>query len=81
MQKHNQETKTMSRNFMVNVAKLGIESDLSYRGVARIAGVSDSTVRRIDLARRTRCSYTPLEKTVVKFANAIGCHTGDLLME
>lgn len=75
------ETKVMSRNFMVNVAKLSIESDLSYRGVARIANVSDSTVRRIDRLRRQRLSYTPRQKTVMKFANAIGCHAGDLLME
>jgi hypothetical protein len=75
------ETKVMSRNFMVNVAKLGIESDLSYRGVARIANVSDSTVRRIDRLRRQRLSYQPRQQTVMKFANAIGCHAGDLLME
>jgi len=68
-----------SRKFTINVARLGIESDLSYREMSRIIGCSDSTIRRIDKARRTRKEYTPRFRTVSKVAAAIGCPAAELL--
>lgn len=80
----NPELQTLSRNFVVNANLIRKDNNLSYRGMSRAAGVSDSTVRRIESARRTRIAksrqgYIPSLGTVVKFAQAVGCSTSELL--
>jgi transcriptional regulator with XRE-family HTH domain len=76
----NTEIKKLSRNFVVNTNLIRKENGLSYRGLARVADISDSTVRRIDTVRRTRNrSYVPSLGTVVKMAQAVGVQPAELL--
>jgi transcriptional regulator with XRE-family HTH domain len=78
----NTELKKLSRNFVVNTNIIRKENGLSYRGLARAAGISDSTVRYIDSVRRTRASaYVPSLGTVVKMAQACGVQAADILAE
>lgn len=76
--------KKMSKQFVANANVLRKENKLSYRGMARVVGVSDSTVRRMETARKTGFGkgvqgYVPNLRTVVKMADAAGCQPGDLL--
>lgn len=82
----NTEIKNLSRNFIVNSNLIRKENGLSYRGLARITGLSDSTVRRIEAARRVRAArgqqgYVPSLSTVVKMAQAVGCEPAELLQQ
>ena len=70
----NQAGKTIARNFHV----IRLESEMSMRGLASATGLSDSTVRRAELAYRERRPYNPQLSTVIKMARATGLSVGDL---
>jgi hypothetical protein len=81
----NMQVKKMSKQFVANANVIRKINKLSYRGMARAIGVSDSTVRRMELARKTRFGrgeqgYIPTLTTVVKMADAVGCEPADLLI-
>lgn len=81
----NYELKNMSRNFVANANIARKENRLSFREMGRAIGVSDSTIRRIETARKTRFGrgeqgYVPTLRTVVKMANALEVKPAELLM-
>ena len=81
----NYELKALAKRFTINANIIRRNNRLSKRGMARAVGVSDSTIRRIDTARKTgygkgEQGYIPTLGTIVKVANAVGCTPGELLM-
>jgi transcriptional regulator with XRE-family HTH domain len=80
----NMDVKKMSKQFVINANVLRKENHLSYRGMARAVGVSDSTIRRMDGARKHGYGkglqgYIPSLATVVKVASAAGVSPVELL--
>ena len=78
------QLKKMSRNFVSNVNTIRKLNRLSYRGMGRETGLSDSTIRRMEIARKTRYGkgeqgYNPSLSTVLKVARAIDRDPSDIL--
>jgi transcriptional regulator with XRE-family HTH domain len=76
--------KTTARRFTRNMNHLRKQNGLSYRGLARKIGVSDSTIRRIETARKSsygrgQQGYIPSMRTLAKVAKATGMSVGELL--
>lgn len=81
----NAEVKRLSRNFSANMNVIRVNNELSLRGLARETGISATTARRIENARKTRfgrgnMGYVPTLSTVVKVAQSLGTSPNDLLL-
>lgn len=70
---------SMGKNLVRNTAVLRADSLLTVEQTAKVTGVSERTLNRIELAKKSRRSYNPMLHTVVKLAEASGVTVDDYI--